>query len=1112
MVKLKVLELRENHISSLPRSFSRLVELERLDIGNNELTELSDVIGGLRNLLELWCDNNQIATITRSIGKLKHLMYLDASNNQLQELPREIEGCTSLADLHLSSNDLVELPDSIGNLKNLITLKVDDNQLAFLPRTLGGLSLLSELNMSVNDLEELPASIGLLRNLRTLYADENLLRFLPAEIGSCNGITVLSLRNNKLTYIPDELGRIPRLRVLNLSDNLLQYLPFSIIKLKELQALWLTENQTRPLIPLQSEYEPETGRKILTCYLLPQGELAGKEQTATTPQIHFEFAEGSDEEGTLVRCPTPYPKELKQKVRHARSLALRQLINTDSGSGNNEDAVGDAGDDDHTARLAGATHEKDYGNSQGSDKAEMRMREGRGMRPASPRLQESHRLYRYDKEKLIKDKARMQHRLSVPEFDSGLNGILKNVQNQNRKVKQEEAFLPCRSDSVPNLTSDDSKEVKMAAKDTKTSTVSSPLTFNDIYFKQPVSQHKQRRPRRTRDYHSDTDHLSEIDLNTSEVKRSRMIPARGANSEILSVQSQPLPHLYYHQYKNSGRWKETTGCASDVGGYSGGGGSFPTANAAAAAFQRKYQQFNHSSLQNISPTDFHSRACTPDSSNHAHPNPAISSEMYKFDKRTYNDFQRHDSKINDFRRNTKSQQEYTQRTVRTKYRDIPEHTKTVVTSDELYNQSPKNDYYQCRTKSDPTINIHYSSSQTLSRPSGIYGKTLATPPPYSPAPPYVKSSNAKGEGRCTNRLSSDLAFNHRDSARSASSLAANSVIDNFIVNQQSLSPCGFHGSDPYIDLPTSDREKLGSRDFEDSDHKRQNHFCTSDSYRSHRGTPTHNSDSSSSHIGSASMTGSVYVSGRGPVGRGRSNSFDSQIEVHNNSSPAESPHSVSVYSSQSRSRKQDLHEPYSLSIDPGNYEELLTTTNQEHSSQVSSSSDSGYGHGQHVYEFIGDHLRAKGEKFSSTQEESVPAKLSINSASSSQRQVSVKGSLNVLSKDTTPAKDLSKAGPTTQEHKEQFRVTIKKNPGLGFSIAGGIGSHGNPFNEEDIGIFVTKVIPNGPASKFLRPGDKILQVNKVDFQVIDHNQAVAVLKKNNVVTLLLERVQKVNVV
>ena len=38
--KLKILEIRENHLKTLPKSFSRLVELEKLDIGHNEFTEL----------------------------------------------------------------------------------------------------------------------------------------------------------------------------------------------------------------------------------------------------------------------------------------------------------------------------------------------------------------------------------------------------------------------------------------------------------------------------------------------------------------------------------------------------------------------------------------------------------------------------------------------------------------------------------------------------------------------------------------------------------------------------------------------------------------------------------------------------------------------------------------------------------------------------------------------------------------------------------------------------------------------------------------------------------------------------------------------------------------
>jgi Leucine-rich repeat (LRR) protein len=48
-----------------------------------------------------------------------------------------------------------------------------------------------------------------------------------------------------LVYIPDELGRIPHLKVLNLCDNKLRCLPFGLIKLKELAALWLADNQVQ---------------------------------------------------------------------------------------------------------------------------------------------------------------------------------------------------------------------------------------------------------------------------------------------------------------------------------------------------------------------------------------------------------------------------------------------------------------------------------------------------------------------------------------------------------------------------------------------------------------------------------------------------------------------------------------------------------------------------------------------------------------------------------------------------------------------------------------------------------------------------------------------------
>ncbi|XP_015602693.1 erbin isoform X2 [Cephus cinctus] len=80
-------------------------------------------------------------------------------------------------------------------------------------------------------------------------------------------------------------------------------------------------------------------------------------------------------------------------------------------------------------------------------------------------------------------------------------------------------------------------------------------------------------------------------------------------------------------------------------------------------------------------------------------------------------------------------------------------------------------------------------------------------------------------------------------------------------------------------------------------------------------------------------------------------------------------------------------------------------------------------------------------------------------------------------------------------------VRVRKNPGLGFSIAGGVAG-------AETGIIVTKVNPDGPAQGTLRPGDKILEVDGIDFTKADHDNAVAVLRSTGaVVSMMISRHQ-----
>lgn len=49
----------------------------------------------------------------------------------------------------------------------------------------------------------------------------------------------------------------------------LAHLPLSLTTLR-LKALWLSENQSQPLLTFQTDEDPDSGEKVLTCVLLPQ--------------------------------------------------------------------------------------------------------------------------------------------------------------------------------------------------------------------------------------------------------------------------------------------------------------------------------------------------------------------------------------------------------------------------------------------------------------------------------------------------------------------------------------------------------------------------------------------------------------------------------------------------------------------------------------------------------------------------------------------------------------------------------------------------------------------------------------------------------------------------
>ncbi|RXM33124.1 Leucine-rich repeat-containing protein 1 [Acipenser ruthenus] len=348
---LTCLSINDISLQTLPenigKSLAQLHKLEELDLGNNELYHLPETIGSLLNLKDLWLDGNQLADLPMEIGSMKNLLCLDVSENKLERLPEQISGLCSLTDLFVSQNLLEVLPDGIGKVKQLSILKADQNRLTHLPESIGECVNLTELVLTENQLLSLPRSIGKLWKMSNFNCDRNRLMTLPKEIGGCSSLNVFCVRENRLTRIPAEISQATELHVLDVAGNRLTYLPMSLTTLK-LKALWLSENQSQPLLTFQTDVDTETGEKVLTCVLLPQvpsepdsqdnlarygafeslvhetsDEAWNDRAVNRISAIRFQEDEKDDEddeEGTLLRRATPHPGELKTMKKTMENL------------------------------------------------------------------------------------------------------------------------------------------------------------------------------------------------------------------------------------------------------------------------------------------------------------------------------------------------------------------------------------------------------------------------------------------------------------------------------------------------------------------------------------------------------------------------------------------------------------------------------------------------------------------------------------------------------------------------------------------------------------------------------------------------------------------------
>ncbi|KAM4635459.1 erbin isoform 1-T1 [Polymixia lowei] len=194
---IKELWMDGNRLTFLPGMLGMLKQLAYLDVSKNNLEMVDEQISGCESLQDLLLSNNALTQLPGSIGSLKKLTALKVDENQLMYLPDSIGGLTSLDELDCSFNEIEALPSSIGQCVSIRTFAADHNFLTQLPPEMGNWKSATVLFLHSNKLESLPEEMGDMQKLKVINLSDNKLRNLPYSFTKLNQMTAMWLSENQ---------------------------------------------------------------------------------------------------------------------------------------------------------------------------------------------------------------------------------------------------------------------------------------------------------------------------------------------------------------------------------------------------------------------------------------------------------------------------------------------------------------------------------------------------------------------------------------------------------------------------------------------------------------------------------------------------------------------------------------------------------------------------------------------------------------------------------------------------------------------------------------------------------------------------------------------------
>ncbi|KAL8116352.1 hypothetical protein AgCh_022741 [Apium graveolens] len=263
MPALRVLDMSNTSIRTLPASFSKLIKLEKLLLhGCQSLKELPQEICAIvtLNFLDLSSCTN-LAEIPESIALLESLSSLNLTDCiSLTKLPESITKLRSLKYFYISGcSSLLEFHTPEGSLHTISPSSQTDE-----------MEVLLDFHKSEGTLHDITELLALLEKVAQY-------EFMKSKSLAVRSLKVIHIRNSKLPDIPDNLSfpdleelflqsnlhkshipssffkQMPALKVLDMSNTSIQTLPPPVSELFELEQLILRHCE------LLMELPPEIG-------------------------------------------------------------------------------------------------------------------------------------------------------------------------------------------------------------------------------------------------------------------------------------------------------------------------------------------------------------------------------------------------------------------------------------------------------------------------------------------------------------------------------------------------------------------------------------------------------------------------------------------------------------------------------------------------------------------------------------------------------------------------------------------------------------------------------------------------------------------------------------